>query len=199
MIITGFSTSFGFKIAVIFISLLIVFLFILYRIFRNESSIDRFAELLYKAVRKFNERKAEKYSSIFSRELRRFREATIKMLSDSPSGIIVLYFVTLVMWSASFAIPSAILVALGYDAYFLYSYTAQLIIVIVSLVPLTPGSSGIAEVSMAYLYSNFVPTNVLGILVGMWRLITYHTNIFFGAIFVNYSLIKSKIVKNQLT
>ncbi|WP_290723799.1 UPF0104 family protein [Archaeoglobus sp.] len=199
LIATGFSTSFGFKIAIIFISLLIVFLYVLYRIFRNESSIDKFAELLYKAVRKFNEKKAEKYSSAFSRELRSFREATIKMLSDSLSGILMLYIVTLVMWSASFTIPSIILVALGYDAYFLYSYAAQLIIVIVSLVPLTPGSSGIAEVSMAYLYSNFVPTNILGVLVGLWRLITYHTNIFFGAIFVNYSLIKSKFVKNQLT
>jgi uncharacterized protein (TIRG00374 family) len=195
LIVTGFSTSFGFKIAVIFITFLIIFLYILFRIFRNEESIDRFAKILYKLVKRFSERRAEKYSSVFSVELRRFREATIKMLTNSITSILVLYVFTLVMWSFGFMVPSFILLALGYDPYFLFSYTAQLIIVIVSLIPLTPGSSGIAEVSMAYLYSNFVPTNILGVLVALWRLITYHTNIFFGAIFVNYTLIKSRILR----
>ncbi len=197
LIITGFSTSFGFKIAVIFISLLLVFLYALFRVLRNESSIEKFADVLYRLVRKFNEKKAEKYSNAFSRELRRFREATIKMLSNSLSSIFVLYVITLILWSAGFMVPSFILISLGYDPYYLFSYTAQLIIVIVSLIPLTPGSSGIAEVSMAYLYSNFVDTNILGILVALWRLITYHTNIFFGALFVNYSIIKSRILKKR--
>ncbi|WP_290598097.1 MULTISPECIES: UPF0104 family protein [unclassified Archaeoglobus] len=197
LIITGFSTSFGFKIAVVFTTLLAIFIYMLFRIFRNEASIDRFSKILYRLVKWFNEEKAENYSSVFSRELRRFREATIQMLSNSLSGIFVLYILTLILWSAGFMVPSFILLSLGYDPYFLYSYTAQLIIVIVSLVPLTPGSSGIAEVSMAYLYSNFVDTNILGVLVALWRIITYHANIFFGALFVNYSLIKSRILKSK--
>ena len=195
LIITGFSTSFGFKIAVIFISLLAIFIYLLFRIFRNEASIDRFSGILYRAVKWFNKERAEKYSSVFSRELRKFREATIRMLSNSLSSIFVLYIFTVILWTAGFMVPSFILLSLGYDPYFLYSYTAQLIIVIVSLVPLTPGSSGIAEVSMAYLYSNFIDTNILGVLVALWRIITYHANIFFGALFVNYSLIKSRILK----
>jgi len=199
LIITGFSTSFGFKIAAVFTALLATFIYILFRILRNEESIERFSKALYRMTKWFSEERAKRYSSVLSREIRRFREATIRMVSNSMSSILALYAVTVMMWSAGFMVPSLILVSLGCDPYFLYSYTAQLIIVIVSLVPLTPGSSGIAEVSMAYLYSNFVATNILGVLVGLWRLITYHTNIFFGAIFVNYSLIRSKILKNQLT
>lgn len=197
LIITGFSTSFGFKIAIIFISLLTIFILILFRIFRNEASIDKFSAILYGILKKFSAKKAEKYSKIFSRELRKFREATIRMLSNSLTNIIILYIITLTLWSAGFMVPSFILIALGSDPFFLYSYTAQLIIVIVSLIPLTPGSSGIAEVSMAYLYSNFVNTDILGVLVAVWRVITYHMNILFGAIFVNYSLIKSRILKSK--
>lgn len=195
LIITGFSTSFGFKIAIIFTTMLAIFIYTLFRIFRNEESIDRFARILYRIVKWFNKEKAERYSSIFSQELRKFREATLQMLSNSLSSILLLYAVTFVLWTTGFMVPSFILLSLGYDPYVLYSYTSQLIIVIVSLIPLTPGSSGIAEVSMAYLYSNFVDTNILGVLVALWRIITYHANIFFGALFVNYSLIKSRILK----
>ena len=191
--ITGFSTSFGFKIAIVFTVLLLIFIYLLFRIFRNEKSIDRFSALLYRFVGWFSKKKAEKYSERFSTELRRFREATITMLSGSLRNIFVLYLLTLILWSAGFMVPSFVLLSLGSDPFFLYSYTAQLIIVIVSLVPLTPGSSGIAEVSMAYLYSNFVNTNILGVLVAIWRVITYHMNIFFGALFINYRLIKSKL------
>lgn len=195
LIITGFSTSFGFKIAIAFTTMLAIFIYILFKIFRNDESIDRFARILYRIINWFNKEKADRYSSIFSQEMRKFREATLQMLSNSLSSILLLYAITFALWTAGFMVPSFILLSLGYDPYFLYSYTSQLIIVIISLIPLTPGSSGIVEVSMACLYSNFVDTSILGILVALWRIITYHTNIFFGALFANYNLIKSRILK----
>ncbi|MEM2086719.1 MAG: flippase-like domain-containing protein, partial [Archaeoglobaceae archaeon] len=65
-----------------------------------------------------------------------------------------------------------------------------LIIVVISLIPLTPGSSGIAETSMAYLYSNFVDLSILGSLVAIWRLITYHMTIILSALSLNAKALK---------
>jgi len=100
---------------------------------------------------------------------------------------------TALIWFPEFLVPSAVLLALNQDPAFLLSITAQFILVIVSLVPLTPGSSGIAEAGMVYLYSKFVPQSVLGILVAIWRFITYYTNLFVGLI-VNVKLLKSKYI-----
>lgn len=103
---------------------------------------------------------------------------------------------TVALWTVGFMIPSAILLALGSNPFFLLSYTSQLIIVVVSLIPLTPGSSGIAEASMAYLYSKFVSNGILGILVGIWRFVTYILNIVIG-LFVNIRILKSRYLSNN--
>ncbi len=194
IIATGYFSSFGFKVAVIFIVCLVVFIFSLYRILRDARSIEKFANAFRRLIAVWSKDKAEKYALRISEELTRFRNAALQMLSKPLSTIATFFVLTVVLWSAGFMIPSFILLAFGSQPFFLYSYTAQLIIVIVSLVPLTPGSSGIAEVSMAYLYSNFVNKSLLGILVALWRIITYHLNIFVGIIFVNFKIVRTRVV-----
>ncbi len=193
VIVTGYFANFGFKVAVVFTACLLAFIYSLYRILKNAESINKFANASRRIVALWNERKAESVAKRVKEELERFRAAALQMLSKPLTSIASLFVVTITLWSAGFMIPSFILMAFGSEPYVLYSYTAQLIIVIVSLVPLTPGSSGIAEVSMAYLYSNFVNTSLLGILVALWRIITYHLNIFAGIIFVNFRIVKSKV------
>ncbi len=194
VIITGYFSNFGFKIAIIFIIGLIIFIYTMYRVLKNAESIDKFANFSKKVISIWNKEKAESISKKVAVELGRFREAALKMLAQPKSEILMLFLVTILLWSAGFTIPSFILMAFGSKPYFLYSYTAQLIIVIISLIPLTPGSSGIAEVSMAYLYSSFVNKSLLGILVALWRIITYYLNIFVGIILVNFKIVKSKVV-----
>jgi hypothetical protein len=59
---------------------------------------------------------------------------------------------------------------------------------IIGLLPLTPGGSGLAELSMSYLYSMFVAPALLGPLVILWRLITYFFNIVVGAALAGASI-----------
>ncbi|MCS7143460.1 MAG: flippase-like domain-containing protein [Archaeoglobaceae archaeon] len=178
LIFTGFATELGYRVAIIFILVFIFFLYFLYSIFKDERSIQRFSKL---ANRIFKRRKITDRIEI---ELKNFREGSLKLLSD-PIYLLILFTMTALMWSATFFIPSLILLSFSQDPHFLISYTSQLIIVVISLIPLTPGSSGIVETSMAYLYSNFVDLSILGSLVAVWRLITYHLNIIFGAITLN--------------
>jgi uncharacterized membrane protein YbhN (UPF0104 family) len=46
----------------------------------------------------------------------------------------------------------------------------------------------VVELSMIYLYSTFVPSYIIGVLVRIWRAITYFTNIVVGAFFIHESL-----------
>ncbi|MCX8172665.1 MAG: flippase-like domain-containing protein [Archaeoglobaceae archaeon] len=183
LIFTGFATELGYRVALIFVVLFALFLYFLYAILKDEKGIQRFSKLLKRIL------KGRKIADRLENEMINFREASLKLLTE-PFYLIALFTMTSLMWSAAFFIPSVILLSFGQDPHYLLSYTAQLIIVVISLIPLTPGSSGIAETSMAYLYSNFVDLSILGTLVAVWRFITYHLNIVFGAISLNAKAIK---------
>lgn len=194
LIFTGFSTEFGFQVAVIFTMILLSFLYVLYLILKDESDVERFSSIIAKAIAKVYRKK--NLEERISRELKNFRNGTLQLLSQ-PGYLVYLFFLTALMWSVGFMIPSLILISMNSDPAFLLSYTSQLIIVIVSLIPITPGSSGLVEATMAYLYSNFVSLGILGSLLAIWRFITYHLNIIVGAIFLNVSTIKNFKRANQ--
>lgn len=183
LILTGFAFELGSRVVIVFLVIFLLSLYTLYAILRDEKSIQKFIKIINKFL------KRPKLAERLETEMKNFREGSLKLLSD-PLYLIMLFTLTAVMWSASFIIPSLILLSFNQDSYILLSYTSQLIIVVISLIPLTPGSSGIAETSMAYLYSNFVDLSILGSLVAVWRLITYHLNIIFGAIALNARFFK---------
>ena len=95
---------------------------------------------------------------------------------------------TALIWMCDFLVPSALLVGMGADPKFLLSITSQIILAIIAILPLTPGGSGVAELSMSYLYSMFVPPLLLGPLVILWRVSTYFSNIVVGAAFAGASI-----------
>jgi uncharacterized protein (TIRG00374 family) len=182
VILTDFSVGFGFKVAGVFTAFLLTFLFLLYTLFKDPERLD---EIIIKFSDRFLSRfvgkRVESFKVKALKEAKNFRKALIEII-DSRSMASILIFITVVMWVLGFLIPSFVLLAMNKDPFYVLSITSQLIIVVLSLIPLTPGSSGIAEVSMAYLYSNFVPHSALGVLVAIWRVITYYTNLVFGFI-----------------
>ncbi len=179
VILTGFYVGFGFKIAGIFSLFLILFIALLYTLLKNPKKIESFIERLCKYLRKFLKGRTDEIKDKMITEALKFRVALIDVLRSKHYAC-VMFLLTIVMWLLGFLIPSFILLSMHLPPYFLFSITAQVIIVVVSLIPLTPGSSGIAEGTMAYLYSAFVPQSALGVLVAIWRTITYYTNLFFG-------------------
>jgi uncharacterized protein (TIRG00374 family) len=52
----------------------------------------------------------------------------------------------------------------------------------IMMIPLTPGSVGIAEVSIAAFYSTIIPLPLVGVFVLLWRLILYYFNVIVGLI-----------------
>jgi len=92
-------------------------------------------------------------------------------------GALVLTFLE---WVLYFSVASALLVALGLPPSLLESILFQVILQMVAIIPLLPGSAGVAEFGAATLYSQFVPAYLLGIFVLLWRLFLYYLNIPLG-------------------
>ncbi len=89
---------------------------------------------------------------------------------------------TALFWASEFFVASLLLMSLGQPPFIAESYLFQLVIAVVMMVPLTPGSSGIAEVSATSLYAFLIPGGVLGIFVLLWRILFFYFNIAIGLI-----------------
>src|SRR5690606_11537650 len=92
-------------------------------------------------------------------------------------GALVLTFLE---WVLYFSVASALLVALGLPPSLLESLLFQVILQMVAIIPLFPGSAGVAEFGAATLYTQFVPAYLLGIFVLLWRLFLYYLSIPLG-------------------
>jgi uncharacterized protein (TIRG00374 family) len=174
-------TGFGLKVGIVFLALLILEMIFLWELINRPKKIER---LLDWARRRTG---GGRIMDAVEKETWLFREASIKLAENSRTQIPTLMAVTIALWSCEFLIPSVLLIGLGQSPSLLYSITAQIIIVIITLAPLTPGSSGVVEISMGYLYSMFVPSYLIGVLVALWRGITYFSNLIVGAVFMGVS------------
>ncbi|HEB37113.1 MAG TPA: flippase-like domain-containing protein, partial [Thermoplasmatales archaeon] len=105
-------------------------------------------------------------------------------------GIVAVSILTILSWFVGFLIPSCILIGLGHNPVILQSIAAQILLLVIIMMPTTPGSSGVAELGASALYGSFVNTSILGILIVLWRFITYYVNIIVSAIF-QYKVLRS--------
>ncbi|HIP63495.1 MAG TPA: flippase-like domain-containing protein [Archaeoglobus profundus] len=192
LIASGFAIGFGIKVGLTFTLCLAGFILFLCIMVRNQEIVNRISNLIYKIISRINRDKARDIAEKIKDELNIFRNSIIELIKNNKR-ILPSIFLTALIWFSEFLVPSIILIALNQDPFYLLSITSQLILVILSLLPLTPGSSGIAEAGMGYLYSNFIPHHVLGVLVALWRLVTYYSNILAGLIAIK--IIKSSINK----
>jgi hypothetical protein len=197
--LTGFSTRFGIEVGIAFFVMLVLCLAILTGAIKKPEGVNKVIQRLYPLLSKIlREQRAKKISAFVSKEASLFSDATIELTTKSPHRILFAFVLTALLWLFEFLVPSAVLVAFNQSPVVLYSITAQLIIVMVSLIPLTPGSSGIAETSMIYLYSRFVSVSTVGLLVGVWRALTYFSNLIVGLI-VTVKVIKTSPDSTRLT
>lgn len=114
------------------------------------------------------------------REIDNFNEAVVKFVKSAKGGLLWGLLFSLLYWISEIIIASLILLGLGQPPLILESFVIQLILAILMMIPLTPGSSGIAEVGAISLYALFVPASIVGIFVVIWRIILFYFNIALG-------------------
>ena len=104
------------------------------------------------------------------------------LMLNHRKEIILAFFYTVVYWFLYFSIAPLLLLALEIELdYALVMIIQILIFFLLPFLP-TPGGSGVAELGFASLFSFFVPSHLLGIYVGGWRLFTFYLYVLIGAL-----------------
>lgn len=185
--------SLGLTVGVIvFIMFVILFL---YAIARPQITKSFFIYVSKKLSRFFKKKDSEiKIIGWINHEVDNFSTSMKCFVGERKKALFWASVVTILFWSTGFMIASMLLLGLGLPPFFLESYAAQSILLIIIMLPLTPGSSGIAEVSIYALYGVLLtdPAShaLIGVFTILYRFITYHMNVIAGAIF-QYRIFKS--------
>ena len=157
-----------------------------------------FKRMLKKLVKIIRIKEMDKIFCMIDEFVEGFQRGTKEIFKmKNKAGIAIVFLLTAVYWFLEFLIPSCILKGLNQNPIILQSISAQILLVILVTLPLTPGASGIAEGGAALLYSAIIPERAtLGLLILAWRFITYYMNIIVGGIF-QYKFFKSFFSKEK--
>lgn len=124
----------------------------------------------------------QKITERAEREIGNFFEGTNRFTGTARRGLVFGGILTALFWITEFFVASIILMGLGLGPYILESMFFQIILAIIMMIPLTPGSSGITELSTSSLYALIIPSGMIGIFVVLWRFVTFYLNILLGAV-----------------
>jgi len=183
--------SLGLTVSVI-IFIILVLLFI-YSIIKP-NKIKSFLIYLSKKLRRFSKKESQSRSiQKINYEVDEFHKGMYCFSGHSKKPLVLASVLTVMFWSVGFLIPSFVLMGLGLPPFFIESYAAQIILLVIIMLPLTPGSSGVAEISLYGLYGVLIgtsPGSLIGVFIILYRLITFHMNLIVGAAF-QYRIFKS--------
>lgn len=129
--------------------------------------------------------------------LRRWKEGVHRMTDDLETGsremrkdgwrfLVKPFLATGISWCCRYAVVNALLFAFGSgNGDQLLAYARQWVLWLVAMVTPTPGGSGMNEYMFKTYYKDFFPTVGITIVVALiWRLITYYSYLFAGAIII---------------
>jgi len=184
--------SYGLIIGIIiFVSGIILFTLALKYPEKTKTLLLRISHRLSRSSKKPERHK--KMADRIGHEIDNFHTSMVLFLTRGKKSFLIASGFTVLMWSTGFMIPSMILLALGLPPFFVESYAAQALLLIIVMLPTTPGSSGVTELGMAALYGVLLGAShqyLLGVFVLLFRFISYHMNVICGAIF-QYRIFKS--------
>lgn len=194
---------------IVFVLAIIIFFYAIKNPKKTKSLLIFISEKLSKLSKK---KKSENRKIVdrINREVDNFHDSMVFFLGDGKKAFIKAGLVTVIFWSTGFMMPSLILLGLGLEPFIIQSYAAQVLLIIVIMMPTTPGSAGVAEGGIAALYSVLIMQSLVssghpliglvgleqshivlvGVFVILFRFITYHMNLTAGAIF-QYRIFKS--------
>ncbi|MDG6218301.1 MAG: flippase-like domain-containing protein [Candidatus Thermoplasmatota archaeon] len=177
----GILNTFLYVAVVFFIIVLILFALAL----KKPLHTKRFVLWIAKKLSRFS-RQPEKYTQRVKRistEIDNFHESMMFFVTKGKKTFFIAGILTIIFWMTGWIIPILILMGLGITPFIIESCAAQILLVIVAMMPTTPGSSGVSEGGTAVLYGIFMPSNLIGVFVLLFRLITYHMGLILGAFF----------------
>ncbi len=173
---------------IVFILLIILFIFAILK----PEKVKSFLIYLNKKLNRIL-KKQESESKIIKKigdEVDNFHNSMTCFVGERKKALFIAGILTVLFWSTGFMIPSMIFLGLGLPPFFIESYAAQILLLVIIMMPTTPGSTGVAELSIAGLYGVLIGSTLLGVFIVLYRFISYHMNLIAGAIF-QYRIFRS--------
>lgn len=160
--------------------LLIPFLAIKYPVMTKRA----FMRIVHWLVPKFSwwSASSESLVNLADREIDNLFGSMVRFTGTARTGLLGGTIATGLFWITEFLVASVIMMGLGLSPAVIESFFFQILIAIVNMIPLTPGSSGVVELSTSSLYALLIPTGTIGIFVLLWRFVTFYLNIALGAV-----------------
>ncbi|WP_440952565.1 lysylphosphatidylglycerol synthase transmembrane domain-containing protein [Methanococcoides sp. FTZ1] len=119
-------------------------------------------------------------------------------VTKGRNGLLFGSIYTILFWAVEFAMVPVILLGLNQPPSVMISFAAQVLLMILLVIPVTPGSSGVAELGATSLFSVFVPAYMVGIVVVAWRVFTLYMNLIVGG-FVSFKILKdTDYIRNMM-
>jgi uncharacterized protein (TIRG00374 family) len=134
--------------------------------------------------------KLYRFFESIDKEIDEFQESMYIFCTEGRVDLFYVIVYTIIYWIVDFSSLPVILLGLNQPPSVLLCIAAQVLLLIIIIVPLTPGSSGVAEFAAISIFSAFMPVSILGIAVAAWRAFTFYTNILVGG-FVSFKLLKN--------
>jgi uncharacterized protein (TIRG00374 family) len=144
-------------------------------------------------IRRFNKLKIDEWVNKFNKIMDDFKEVRGKLLTTKRSDLVLVGIYSFLCWIFIFCVPVFLLKGMGIHSPIIHVLTIAIFYQIASAYAPTPGSSGVAEIGFASLFSILVPHSLLFVFVILWRGVTHYMVILVGAIFT----IKEAIVQRR--
>ena len=165
---------------------------------------EKIKNIIFQVIRKFatilgkwTDDEIAHFIEQVDREMDIFHESVRILISEGKKGLLWGMFFTILFWTVEFFQLVLILMGLSKIPSILTAFAAQILLVVVMIVPSTPGASGIAELGAATIFSVFVDASILGVTVISWRALTYYMNLLIGG-FISLKVVKDMDLINKL-
>jgi uncharacterized protein (TIRG00374 family) len=202
-IIRGVLKDSYFDAMFIFAELVLIFILFLtlYAVWKPEPT----KKVVYIIVRKLAPLLGKKTDSALEKvilrvdsEFEHFHDSISILLNEGRLGLAIGIFQTMAFWFVDFSMLYVVLLGLNQHPDPFIVFASQVIVMVLLVIPATPGSSGVAEFAGTTAFSPFIPSSLLGIAVIAWRAFTFYMNLFVGG-FVSFRILKdTDFIKNFL-
>ena len=179
-------------IAIIGVIMLVLFLFFLLASMGANTLMIRIKGWLERTARRFD-RKGKGYEERLPKlfeHVETYASSTKEIFLKHPGALVLGLAVTSLMWLSDFTVPVVLILGFGYSPNLIDVIFIQVLLVLISLLPVTPGSAGIMEVLMIATFSAFFPNGGIVAFVLIWRFITFYLNLIIGSLSLHYVVAK---------
>lgn len=143
--------------------------------------LDPLIRTVQRALGRVSRKTGPRVGRILERTRDEIREGLLALLREHPGWLLVAGVMTLVTWTLEFSILWVVLRAFGHDVPLAAAVFGGALLTIVSMVPVSPGGSGVVEVGAQVLFAGIV-TGLTPLFVLAWRATTYYYDIIVGGL-----------------